>query len=275
MAAPPAHYLYGGTSLMLESYTITGRLYGLDTVRAVFNSGSATGIIPGATLPSPLPGLKAREVETERMGSLYRHRVDAIGFVNGKSSDSLPGFPRFEYSGEDWDTFTDKKLTTSKTLIQPGNMGSEGGLFFCVKSSATEVEPGVGWYEVEGTYIGLGTNKPVGTTISVNGATYSADSISQVPDGAWNPPQKGTIDLPEVVVSKHYLTTSPPPTNLIPGAGVLPGLPPVKSIYLFGTDIVRHWPAGWSYDGIDSKQVMDKPLYDTTIKLRYKHQYTW
>ena len=274
MAAPPAHFLYGGTSLMLESYTITGRLYGLDTVRAVFNSGSATGIIPGTMLPSPLPLLKAREVETERMGSLYRHRVDAIGFVNSKSADSLPGFPRYETNGEDWDTFTDKRLAASRTLVHPGDIGGSG-LLYCVKTEAIEIEPGVGWYEHTSSYVGIAETKCVTTTISVNGATYSADSISQTPDGAWSPPQKGTIDLPEVVVSKRYLTSLPPPTNAIPGSGSLPGLPPVKSIYLFGTDIVRHWPAGWSYDGIDSKQVMDKPLYDTTIKLRYKHQYTW
>jgi hypothetical protein len=71
-------------------------------------------------------------------------------------------------------------------------------------------------------------------------------------------------------VTDRFITTSAPPTNVIPGNATPPNAPAIKVITVSGVDVTRHWPGGWRMSSVSGQQIGNNSLWENEISYEYQ-----
>jgi hypothetical protein len=271
MPAPAAVTLYGNFATpRCFARSWDTNLEGVDNAELRYVSNIEDPFVVGG-VPPGFPGMIIERIHgQEDGGGVYEHTLGCYGFKNGKSSRRLRGYPRRTVNLSDWDTVEDSYLTSNRAHFVQGQRGTYGGVTIC---TAVNDEPVYGAiYKVTGRFTGIIETKPYQRSITCNGNQVSGDSIKvQLPGGGttWSDYRKAQVSMPRIVVTDRRLTTTPPPTGIVPGTQTPPNPPQVKAFSITGDDLTSHWPNGWSFS-LESSQIPGG-LYDN----RFIYEYQW
>lgn len=269
MPTPAAAILHGdfSTPLLLER-DITRRLNGLDGGTLRYLADSETAFTTGQVIG----GLEVEDCRRQQDGTLYEFSLSMYGVDGVKPERQLRGFPDVAKNMMDWDTVEDAYITTNSNKFLEGQSGSYGGVTVCVSALPRRLHGN--YYEVRGRFVGLISNKPRQRTMTANGQTISGDLMVVNLPGGWTTPRKSVAQLPKLVVRDRYLTTSPPPTHLLPGPATPIGAPSVKFMTFSGVDVTSYWPGGWHLASLSSQQIGDRGLYANDWVYEYQFPVT-
>ena len=271
MPAVPAAILFGAFSepLLMEA-SFTDNLEGVDTAELEFVTDSMSSFVNG-TAPPGYPGMRIKTIRPKNDGGgVWGHVLSCYGLLNAKNERRLEGYPKRVINLADWDTVEDVWVSNNRRKFWPGQAGTYGGNMVCV-SAPDEPVYGV-YYKVTGRFQGILEVKPDQRTITCGGNQVSGDAIQvNLPGGgtSWTDYRKANVNLPRIVVTDRRLTTSPPPTHLVPGAVSPPNPPSIKAINPSGNGLTSNWPNGWSFT-LESNQLASG-LYDN----RLIYEYVW
>jgi len=121
-------------------------------------------------------------------------------------------------------------------------------------STATVIQDtNTGWSMADVTYTGMQFGKPYHRMITCNGVQMSSsDPIAWDFPGGWTTELNSNVQIPEIGCVDTYLSSSSPPTGIVPSASASAGsplsAPEVSSLYISIDDskLVHNWPNGWS-----------------------------
>ena len=108
------------------------------------------------------------------------------------------------------------------------------------------------WKRARAGYKGLMETKPYKRAITCNGQSMSSSELLTVTFTDGFTSKWGEVQLPKIVCTDSYLTTTAPATDQIPysqGEGATPpNAPSIRSVVISaGVDqLTYHWPNGWS-----------------------------
>lgn len=234
-------------------------------------------------------------------------RIFGIGFPAGLSSNQAyyivnAAYPYYELSatqGGSAITFTGGSFS-GKIVLDEFARGSrlpsfsydlsDGDLYLRDISTSEDDAFYLPWKRLRLSYAGIFGAKPYKRTITVNGKTFSRDSISiNLPGGGWTSPQKGSGQQPTIEVADVMVVATDPaltpyvPTSdvlnahsesrTIPEGVIIPDPPSVNMVYNLVTgDVTRQWPCFWSFVGCDK---IDEIPGTSVCLIRKVWRYEW
>jgi hypothetical protein len=260
----PSPYLNGPPRLKIGTD-------GLDTLVLPYAAPTRGAFADGATAPAPWSSFRIADIDQEQDGDEWLLTLNCEGLA---AERRRRGFPRIVENAADWDTAEDGYITTNANRFQAGQIsGAYGGTCVCLSASSSLLRTGI--YEWNARFVGIISAKPRTRSISVAGRTVSGDAVTVNLPGGWTTPRKGEAQLPQVTVTDTYITSSPPPTNLLPGPAVPPNAPAVKNIPLSGSNLTYHWPNGWMLASITGEQLPGSSLWKNTWTYQWQLPVTW
>lgn len=146
------------------------------------------------------------------------------------------------------------------------------------------------YFELGLTLKGLRYDKPFKRRINTTGQTVTNDEFPgiiisgvysgfpPVPTGyAMFGPQviPGTVaaefDLPQISVTDTFVSTTPPPTELVPGYWIPSNAPTVNIITTsFQSDRTYHYPSGWKVLNLQSEQIPGQHIWLISLTWGYQ-----
>lgn len=238
------------------------RLDGLDERHLVYHHDSAKpGLFQVGGTPPNYPGLRIHEVEEETQPGRIEATLLCRGLLSGTNKRIKLNWNEEAFT---WDTATATYIYRSdqtdfswaSTLSGFNNMKLVGPV------GKEDLLDGR-WTVRTLQYRGIKKAGLVSRRVTVNenivqpGVPAIVDLIN--PTG-WVDERNSQISMPRIVVTETRKTTSQPATDNVPGSVSVPisgePFPSIRSIVLFGDDIVYNWPYGWKEASPDIE-----PLY--------------
>lgn len=237
------------TAFEIEPARWSVRYRDLDRVVLTYCAPTENYFTRGGNAPSPYNAfvIEDFEEETDVTGEVI-YTLTCLG-VRG-STERLVGkmLPRRVMG--DWDTVDFEWITQNAARFREGQMLA-GGAWTAMVCTDVQPEHMIGnWLKLRVSGKGIAGPKSSERKITCNGMTISGDAVKWQLPGGWNVAQKGVVDLPQIVVTDTYWTTSPPPTSDVPGSRVPPNTPPIKdlgSVTFASSSAVHYWPNGWKF----------------------------
>lgn len=171
---------------------------------------------------------------------------------------------------------------------------SDGELYLRDISSSEDDAFYLPWRRLRLSYAGILGTKGYKRTITVNGKTFSRDSLAiNLPGGGWTTSVKGSGQQPTIEVADIMVVAADPnlteyvptsdvlnahnETRVIPGGVVIPNPPAVNMIYnLVSGDVTRQWPCFWSFVGCDKvDEIPGTPVCLIRKVWRYEWKFTF
>lgn len=78
------------------------------------------------------------------------------------------------------------------------------------------------------------------------------------------------FDLPQISVTDTMISTSPPPTWLVPSNWIPPDAPSITVVSLSGSNDIYHYPAGWKVLNLQSEQLPGQALWLISLTWGYQ-----
>jgi hypothetical protein len=78
------------------------------------------------------------------------------------------------------------------------------------------------------------------------------------------------FDLPQISVTDTFISTTPPPTALVPSSWIPPDAPTVTVVGITGTNDIYHYPSGWKVLNLVSEQIPDQSLWLISLTWGYQ-----
>lgn len=258
------------SNAVLTTDQVRTNLYGLDTGSLGYFSSDPDALVVGQNDPT-YPGLLIEELQRTRDGEIYDFVATVSGIKGAKTERQLKGEAGYSRTLNpwDWDTYQTAWITTNRRKFVAGQPGTEGTTV-CV--SVTDEHLQGPWYKVTGRFTGIIDTKREERTVTCGNQQISGESIRvDLPGGGttWNDFRKAEVNLPRIIVVRRLKTTTPPPSQLVPGVLAPPNPPVIKVINASGDNLTSHWPNGWNFT-FDSKQ-LGTGLFDIT----FTHEYVY
>lgn len=95
-------------------------------------------------------------------------------------------------------------------------------------------------------------------------------SVGFSPPDLLGPPIAAEFDLPQISVTDTMITTTAPPTELVPGYWVPDDAPTITVFSPSSDDYTYHCPSGWKVLSLQSEQIPGKPLWLLSITWGYQ-----
>ena len=278
MALPTAVYLHGTFSTpVCTSGKIIRRKDELDGGLHSFVSNNEFQYAAGQFVTG-YGGLIIDFIDTVNDGGgVYEHTLTSYGVAGPKAARQIRGFPNPTINLNDWDSIEDEWITTNPNLFTAGQGGAYGGTTVCVSANPKLLMPG--WYKVHARFLGIVSNKNRVRRITCDSQEISADSVRVPLPGGWTFPTKGSVSLPEIVVEDTFFTTSPPPTQLVPGPNAPADPPPVNLSIAgvsFGVEgqVTSHYPHNWSLISVAGDPLGPSGPWKNTLRWKFIWPYT-
>ena len=271
MEPPEPFYLYGpaATPRVITARQVNKKSDGLDGGSITYaTTDDAPHLTEREALTDLHPGLVVDAISSVDVGAgVWEHTYSAIGLTVG--ARRARGYPQINDDAEGWDTITDKWFTSNRNYFTRGQAGSFGGTMICMRVQRQQILSNV--WEVTGTFTGILSNKPPSRSVTCNGQTFSGDFYVNLESG-WSNIRKSQIDLPKILVTDTYYTTSRPNTAAVPGTQTPPNAPNIR-VLSFSGQVIAHWPNGWSLT-VAYRQLPGVSLYEVDYIYEYKLKFT-
>lgn len=235
---------------------------GVDTLSLSYAAPTRTAFTRGAAAPSPWTSFIISDIDQTQDADEWLLNLQCEGLQSEKQTK---GHPQIDDRSDGWDTVQDEYITSNRRKFQRGQTGNYGGTTICTAVSETKLSTNV--YKVRGTFTGLITPKNYSRSVTCNGQTFNGDYVVNLESG-WGTARRSQIDLPRLLVTDTYYTTSKPDTSNIPGNATPPNAPNVRVITFTG-EVISHWPNGWSLT-ISYRQLPGVTLYEVDYIYEYK-----
>lgn len=133
------------------------------------------------------------------------------------------------------------------------------------------------WKTAACTYQGLTWNRPYHEMVTVNGQQASSSTpITVSLAGGWpSTPRYTTFHLPEIVLTRTYVTANTLPTSTVPTIETPANAPAIQSLVLTGDDdlFTYNYPYGWSFMAAENVDTLNSSI---SIRIdRYQWRYIW
>jgi hypothetical protein len=133
------------------------------------------------------------------------------------------------------------------------------------------------WKNATCHYMGKAWDKPYHEVVTVNGqSASSSEPITIGLTGGWpSTPHHTNFHLPEVVLTRTYLTSDTLPTASVPSIATPANAPAIQSLVLTGDDDFFTWtyPYGWSFMAAEHVETISPSI---SIRMdRYQWRYIW
>jgi hypothetical protein len=276
---------HGRRNLMIEPEDLVIRARGLDSTVQVWLTDNEDTFAAGGA-PKGRPHMRIKEVQTKADGPRFIHRVQAEGLA--KAADKVEAM-RLRQPEEGWDEGPMEILTTNPAAYAPGNALPGYATMWIVGTEKEDLNGHV-WrvsIEAKGILAAKARKRRITGNTSTQNFTDGA-ILGYVPGSSppftpfkdengtftgWTDARFTNMDTSTVVVVDTILTTTPPPTDKIPGHLTPENAPAVHDIFgyawNFGTGVFFNWPWGWTLKSIQSEQLLDKSIWLTTITTEF------
>lgn len=133
----------------------------------------------------------------------------------------------------------------------------------------------------------MGIKRRINTTAQALGTTGFASTI--IIDPIYTGPASNPVgassttytlagnvdfDLPQISVTDTMISTSPPPTQLVPSNWIPDNAPTITVVSLTGTNDIYHYPAGWKVLNLVSEQIPGQNLWIISLTWGYQRSNT-
>jgi hypothetical protein len=261
--------------------------YGPDTTetatnldQGVYEIACATrdAVVAGDAFPSPLSGIKVKEVRAKKLAGYYLLTCTGEGLISGTSK--IIG-ARWTKDPHGYDVLSvSRVVATDASLPSWGSVADvsseiEAGstMFFLSAQEAYKLDGA--WKVREENYQGVKTDKLLDREITVNESIQSpADPITvSLPDG-FSTASKAKVSLPRIVVRDTFITFTAPDTTIIPGRATPPNAPSIQSFTITGS-LVRNWPYQWKLASITDAQLIYGVTGVTARRVTLTYEFVW
>ncbi len=272
-----AYIEHGQRILEIEPEDLVIRPYGLDSAVQVWQTDREYTFHHGGA-PPRRPNMRIKEVQTKPDGPVFIHRLQCDGLA--RSADKIEA-NRIRQPEEGWDEGPMDILTTRPEQFSQGAIAPGFANMWIVGIEKEDLNGHI--WRVSLDCKGLlapkarkrritVNNQPVNasTTLSITGSTFTDE---QGVFTGWADQRYTNLDSSRIVVVDTFLSSDPPPTDKLPGHLTPANAPAVKDIFAIpwysSAGFTFNWPWGWSLKGIQSEQLLDKPLWLTSITTEY------
>lgn len=276
----PQVIIHGLRDFVLEPDKLVTRPRGLDQLTRVVQSSRRDAFSNDSRI-SGYPFMRIKEVETttEVEGEAYVHRIQAEGLAAGTTKLERSGIRQPE---EGWDEGPLEYITADPDRFVVGDLVEGYDSLWIVAKESEAINDAV--FRVSLSTKGILAAKARKRRITVNNQPVSSSTTLALDNAmtfkneagvfsGWTDQRHTALDASRVVVVDTLLTTSPPPTDKLPGHLTPENAPPVLDIFALSwwstAGFTFNWPWGWSLKGINSEQLLDKSLWVTTITTEY------
>lgn len=269
---------HGRRNMMIESEELVIRPRGLDTTAQVWLTDDEHTFASGGPPPGR-PHMRIKEVQTKADGPRYIHRVQAEGLA--KAADKIEA-RRVRQPEEGWDEGPVELLTLNPDQYAQGDLVPGYETLWIVGLEKDDLNGHVWRLSLDTK--GILAPKARKRRITVNNQPVSSSTTMALGDTSvfkneagvftgWTDQRHTALDSGRVVVVDTLLTTTPPPTDKLPGHLTPENAPAVLDIFAIpwwsSAGFTFNWPWGWTLKGINSEQLLDKALWLTTITTEY------
>lgn len=260
---------------LLLDHDIDENLEGLDTGTLRYLAADKNYFTKGAAVPDEeFAGLYVKGIKRRPDGPHWQLDLAVEGVAGPKAERHLVGSPDPHYSATDWDTVNINMLTTNVARYVSGQVVPGFGIaMVCMESNPKPLAGYSNWYHLQARLQGIAKQKPTTREITVNGQTISGDAVIWPITGGgtnWVGAKPATVELPRVVVTDTFFSTSPPPTGVVPGSRVPPNAPTIKAFNIVFSPAHYYWPNGWKFMP-QADQLLDRTIY----RHRWTYEWVW
>jgi hypothetical protein len=275
-----AYIEHGPRCLEIEPEELVIRPRGLDTTLQVWQTEREDSFHYGGP-PPRRPHMRIKEVQTKADGPVFVHRIQAEGLA--RNVDKIES-NRLRQPEEGWDEGPMEILTTQPARFGPGDKLPGFDSLWVVGIEKDDLNGHVWRMALDAK--GILAPKARKRRITVNGQPVSSSSTLALTNSpgtpfvneqgvftGWNDQRYTNLDNSRVVVVDTFLSSEPPPTDKLPGHLTPENAPPVKDLFSYpwwsSSGFTFNWPWGWALKGIQSDQLLDKPLWLVSITTEY------
>lgn len=266
-------YITHGSDLVTPLFIdgeIVENLDALDTASLKYSVRNRHAFTRGQaiTAPADFAGFFVESIKPKMDGDVWDVTLDCRGLSGGNAERVCLGYPEtIENGPSEWDVINVELMTTNRNRLVQGQLTGEfGGLaMVCTQAKAKKLDAHTSWYKVSATLQGILKFKGKTRQISATGRTLSGENVvwSGV-QGGWTTPRPAEVQIAQVTVVDTFLSTTQPPTQLVPGSMTPEAAPPHGLFGGYASPSRSLWPNGWVFTPTADQLVLGVGLFRHT-----------
>ncbi len=250
--------------------------------------------------PPDYPNMRIVEIEPldTYESSSHALRINCEGFLGNETH--IETSRRESQPEEGWDTMQISLITLDPThprWMKGARVQNDSGIVLAgfdrmwITDRDDEEHRAKDFHQLALTYKGLRYDKAVKRRINTTAQALSVsgfqpailiDPLFTGPGS--NPTSPATtayflggnveFDLPQISVTDTYISTTPPPTALVPSSWIPLDAPSVTVVSLTGGNDIYHYPSGWKVLNLVSEQIPGQSLWLISLTWGYQRSNT-